>query len=196
MGEWLIPEKEPVIFTGYEPEASSEGQVVEVRNRKYLILDAALWDADINPTFGFGNEYSCLFATRGAEHELNGVAPYLFEYEDDDELSRWVKYKETTGLRALYISSILSLEQLRKHFRRFLRVKREDGGWLFLRIFDPYVLNCVLPNLTQTQMEELLTPIGRVITEDRRINERRTFYLSANSELQIDRETINHVDNK
>lgn len=164
--------------------------------KMYLVLDAALWGVEIEPAFNFGNKYCCLFATKGAEDELNDVAPYLFEYEDSDELSKWVKYKEIKGKRALYLASILSLEQLRKHLRRFLRVKEEDGGWLFLRLHDSYALNCVLPNLTLTQIEEYLTPIGYVITEDRRINERRVFSLSSNKELIIDRQTIDYVDNK
>lgn len=164
--------------------------------KKYVILDAALWGVGIEPAYDFGNNYCCLFATKGAEDELNAVAPYLFEYEDGDEFSKWVEYKESKGMRSLYLSSSLSLEQLRKHLRRFLRVKKEDGGWLFLRLHDPYVLNCVLPNLTQEQIEEFLTPIEHVTTEDRRINERRIFYLSENNKLQIERKTIDHVDNK
>lgn len=168
----------------------------QVFSTNYLILDAALWDVEIESAFNFGNKYCCLFATRGVDHELNAVAPYLFEYEDSDELCKWVKYKETKGMRALYLSSIYTSEQLRKHLRRFLRVKKEDGGWLFLRLYDPYVLNCVLPNLTQEQIEEFLTPIEHVTTEDRRINERRIFNLSSNKELNIDRQTIDYVDNK
>lgn len=161
--------------------------------KMYLVLDAALWSVEIEPAFEFGNKYCCLFATKGAEDELNDVAPYLFEYEESDELSKWVKYKEAKDKRALYLVSSLSLEQLRKHLRKFLRVKTEEGKWLFFRLHDPFVINYVLPNLTQVQLEELFESIRYIITNDIRINEQRIFYLSSDRELKIKSQTLEEI---
>lgn len=128
-----------------------EIQSIETVGKKYLILDAALWDVEIETAYSFGNKYCCLFATRGADHELNAVAPYVFEYEDGDELSNWVRYKESKGMRSLYIYSTFSMEQLRKHLRQFLRVKTADGKWLFFRFYDPKVAHVSIPILTNEQ---------------------------------------------
>lgn len=120
-------------------------------HRRYIILDAALWDIEISPAFSFDNQYCCLFATRGAEHELDAVAPYLFEYTEGDELSNWVRYKELKGKKALHLLSTLSMEHLRKHLRRFLRVKTESGKWCLFRFYDPEVAHTAIPAFTDEQ---------------------------------------------
>lgn len=163
--------------------------------KQYLVLDAALWNIEMDTSFSFENKYTSLFATRGAEHGLDSVAPYLFEYAENDELSKWVNYKGKKGLRALYIFSDISLEQLRKHLRRFLRMKKEDGTYIYFRFYDPFVVNIVLPNLNQEQLSDFFEKIDYLTTEDIRINERRIFSLSQEKKLQIQYQTVDYVDN-
>ena len=126
-------------------------------HKNYLILDAALWNINIEPAFNFDNKHCCLFTTRGAEHELNAVAPYLFEYKDGDKLSNWVKYKVSKGLRMLFLSSALSMKQLRKHLRRFLRVKTEDGRWLlFQQMFFALESSKYFPKLPEAKIYAII----------------------------------------
>jgi len=201
MNNWILPE------TQKEIDAFRQGELVKKKKLKdgyllnadlspnYLILDAALWDIEMDTAFSLGNKYTSLFATRGAEHGLDSVAPYLFEYIENDELSKWIKEKERNGLRTLCISSEMSLEQLRKHLRRFLRMKKEDGTYIYFRFYDPFVANTVFPNLSQEQTVQFFEKIDYLIADDIRINERHIFYLSSDKILQIKHQSIDHVDN-
>lgn len=100
MRKRLIPQRRIESLTERDLGNSVNIHTDEEKSKNYLILDAALWDMEIEPAFEFGNKYCCLFATKGAEDELNDVAPYLFEYEQSDELSKWVQYKEAKDKRA------------------------------------------------------------------------------------------------
>ena len=73
-------------------------------------------------------------------------------------------------------------------------MKTEAGISIYSRFYDPYTANCIFPNLTQEQLEVFFAPISYLITEDVRINERRIFYLSENSELQIKYKAIDAAE--
>ncbi len=52
--------------------------IIPDKEANYVILDAASWGSDIELAFGQNEEYMCLYSLRGADQELEGVAPYLF----------------------------------------------------------------------------------------------------------------------
>ena len=165
---------------------------------KDILIDGALWVEDMKLAKQFNAPYCSLYRGKPAE-ELNDVAPYLFCISDNKDFEDWINARERKypiERRTLRLASELDMESLRKHLRRFLRMRTETGMYIYSRFYDPYVLNCLLPNLTQAQLDEFLTPIDFLITEDARINERRTFRLSADKELQIKYEAINDVDDK
>jgi hypothetical protein len=137
----------------------------------------------------------CRSLFRGAGgQQLYTVAPYLADVSADIELAERIKSDNTVERRVTRLHSELGIDDLRKHLRRFLRMKTEDM-YVYFRFYDPYVANCVFPNLTQAQLNEFFASVDCLITEDVRINERRVFYLSADRELRIKYGAINDAEN-
>jgi len=167
--------------------------IQEEINKEYRIIDAALWDDEINTAFSLADQNCSLFAVKGKDIELVSVTPYLFECTKNEEFNKWIRHKEQKGLRSLYISSEMSFEQLRKHLRNFLRMKKENGKYIYFRFYDPYVVNTIFPKLDKEQLSEFFENINYIITDDIRINERRIFYLSSEKELQIQHQVLEEI---
>lgn len=170
MNNWILPHIQEEIAEiarnrqKYKIEEAQQDQIKKPVN--YVILDAALWSVDISTAFSLCSVYTSLFATRGAEQELDDVAPYLFSYADNTDFGDWLSRKEKKGLRALYISSDETLDGLRKHLRRFLRVKTGDGKWLFFRFYDPHVLMSSFPYLDEEQQFYFLLKVNYMLCND------------------------------
>lgn len=162
----------------------------------YVLIDAALWENDINVAKRHNPNFRSLFRGKIGE-ELSSVAPFLFEITNDmvrSDFGHWIAVKinrEPILRRVLWIQSNATIDILRQHLKRFLRVKISSGKYLYLRIYDPYVINCVLPILNKEQLSELFSKIESIVSEDIRINERRTFALSSSGELLITYSKLN-----
>jgi|GEM_PF-2984301 len=202
MSEWILPEVKAEIEARkrHQRQHEQEKQKDEFLNKelspRYALVDAALWGNDMDDLLFSDAIYRSLF--RGAmlqQHKT--VAPYLADLHlNEDFINKIKQNKNQIERRVTWLHSELGIDDLRKHLRRFLRMKTESGMYIYFRFYDPYVANCVLPNLTQEQLNDFFAPIDYMITEDVRINERRVFYLSADNELRIKYEAIDHVDNK
>src|SRR5436305_10083170 len=57
-------------------------------------------------------------------------------------------------------------DDLKKHFRKFLLVKTEDGKELYFRFYDPRVLRIFLPTCDVAQLKEFFGPVEKFICED------------------------------
>ena len=202
MNNWILPETAAEIATqkanrqqNIQKQQTNELFAKELVPR-YALVDAALWQNKMSVLSEGKFTYCSLFRTAD-EDILQNVAPYLVDMESADrETISKVVQENPIEYRVMRLHSDLDLDSLRKHLRRFLRMKTETGMYLYSRFYDPYVANCIFPNLTQEQLEAFFAPLSYLITKDVRINERRVFYLSENNELQIKYETISDVDNK
>lgn len=180
MNQWILPHiheeiaERNKIRQQQELTETQQNQLKEPVN--YVILDAAVWDTHLNMAFSLSTAYTSLFATRGAEHDLDDVAPYLFAYTENSDFGKWLQSQKEGGLRALYLSSDTTLEGLRKHLRRFLRIKTESGKWLFFRFYDPHVAAITLPYLTEEQQRYFYHKIA-YIQYDHRLTKEPTFLM-------------------
>lgn len=59
----------------------------------------------------------------------------------------------------------VTLARQRLHFKKFLRVRTEDGRELAFRFYDPRVLNAYLPTCTDAEFKTLLGPVKRLLAE-------------------------------
>lgn len=153
----------------------------------FVLIDAALWGDEIEVAKGFHSNFRSLFRGEAGE-ELSNVAPLLFSVEPQSDFANWLKYqigKDPENRRVLWISSSATLDGLRKHFRRFLRVKKEDGGYMFFRLYDPVVLKYVLPNLNKEQCSELFSAISCLRTSADQMGLQRYYYYSDIEEKMI-----------
>lgn len=164
----------------------------------YVLIDAALWQEDIEIIFASGLPYRSLF--RGSTGEqLWSVAPYLLDISRQDEFVQKIQAMDKIQRRVSWIASTLDIDSLRKHLRRFLRLKREDESYIYFRFYDPYVIQSTFPSLSEEQYKELMAPIQLLIAEDTRINQRMLLFLSSTEQkLQIVTQEIQpeYVDNK
>jgi hypothetical protein len=93
------------------------------------------------------------------------VAPYLVRLENDAPFTRELLrmgWGESFFVLAL---SAGTLEELRRHFRRFLKVKDEAGATLIFRWYDPRVLRVYLPTCSASELHVLFGPVGMYMTE-------------------------------
>lgn len=130
----------------------------------YGVLDGAR-DARIHAEVrSSGLPHACLYTGR-LPAEMLEIAPYLVALERDapftDALLRggwgqsWGIFAWSTG----------TLEELRRHLRRFLRVQTEGGERFLFRYYDPRVLRVYLPTCDPGELRALFGPIVMYLVE-------------------------------
>ena len=132
--------------------------------KTWAILDAARDERIYRAVDRSSQESCCLFAGN-ISRQLSEVAPYLVRFEKDDDLANLVLDKGWGNAWGIFFSSQASMETLRKHFRRFLRVTDESGRKLLFRYYDPRVLPIYLPTCTNEELTEIFGPVDRFVLE-------------------------------
>lgn len=110
--------------------------------------------------------WSCLYAG-SLPAEIREVAPYLARMQSGSVLARQTVAAGWGCAWGIWLISAAPFDQLRRHLRRFLRVKAPDGQRLLFRYYDPRVLECFLPTCTEVELAELFGPIDMFLIEDR-----------------------------
>lgn len=124
----------------------------------YSILDAARIFGEIDTAQQLQTNFLSLYMGQ-SEELLSSVAPYLFSYQPESEYGKWLLEKGWGNSWGIFAETNLSLEELRKHLRKFLLVKTEDGQELYFRFYDPRVLRIFLPTCDEQQLIEFFGPI-------------------------------------
>jgi hypothetical protein len=132
----------------------------------YAILDGAR-DAKIEPLVRLGRrDYECLYSGKLAPR-LQAAAPYLVHLSREGKLTRDLLesgWGQSWGLYAIAPNDS-GLQQLRRHFRDFLRVQDEEGKKLVFRYYDPRVLRVYLPTCTPEETKRFFGPVIRYVLE-------------------------------
>lgn len=132
----------------------------------YLLVDGAR-DPELAALIRFGKlEYSCLFTGR-LTPRLQAAAPYLVHLSAGSPLSRELlarTWGNSGGILTLGRADV-TLEQQRRHFKKFLRVQDEDGRVLQFRFYDPRVLRIYLPTCTADELQRFFGPVSRIVME-------------------------------
>ena len=130
----------------------------------WAILDAAR-DERIYRAIDRSSQESCCLFAGNISPALRAVAPYLVRFEKGDELASFVLDKGWGNSWGIFFSSQGSMETLRKHFRRFLRVTDESGRKLLFRYYDPRVLPIYLPTCANEELTHIFGPVERFVVE-------------------------------
>jgi predicted component of type VI protein secretion system len=132
----------------------------------------ALFDAARDPRIfallnGSGTESKSLY--EGAEGDkLAMYAPYLVRLPQQSPLLDTL-IREGWGMSwGVFLVADQPLADVRKHFRRFLMVKAEDGPEMYFRFYDPRVLRAFLPACTPAEVREFFGPVRSFLVEARR----------------------------
>ena len=92
-----------------------------------------------------------------AEADYWAIAPYLVHV--DEPVLEWVVDNLWTEPWGIFAAAAPDLAALRKHFRRFLKVRGPDGNVLYFRFYDPRVLPLFLSTCNSQEIEQFLGPI-------------------------------------
>ncbi len=98
-------------------------------------------------------------------YRLAPQAPYLVAVPESAD---WVEELLNKGWgRSWFVLlySAASIEEVRRHLRRFLYVQDAQGKQLYFRFYDPRVLRAFLPACTSSELSEFFGPIRQFVTE-------------------------------
>jgi len=138
-----------------------EGQALPL----YAILDGAR-SPDVVPVLASsGRPYTSLYeGEQGAT--LANVAPYLVAFSPDTGFLRRLLEVSWGKSWGVYLTSRITMPELRNHLRRFLLVKDEADRPLCFRFYDPRVLRVFLPVCTPTEVGDFFGPARAFLLED------------------------------
>ncbi len=131
---------------------------------QYCILDGARLGQSIEQLKE--HHATCVSLYRGqSEQAMHDVAPYLVRLQPRSSLNRWLFENGWGNSWGIFIRSDALIQDLRKHFRKFLLVQSEDGEELYFRFYDPRVLRVYLPTCTSAELTEFFGPVQKYIVE-------------------------------
>src|SRR5215831_5589603 len=123
----------------------------------YALLDAARDDRVLELLRESKERYQSLYEGQQGE-DLANFAPYLVELPQGSPLLDSLINEGWGKSWGVYLTSAKSFEEVRRHFRRFLLVRAEDGRELYFRFYDPRVLQVFLLTCDTQQLKEFCGP--------------------------------------
>lgn len=159
----------------------------------YTILDGAA-DPDIYPLIkGSFSECKCLYFGTLPE-ELVSVAPYLIRLTHDSPFTKKL-FKEGWGKSwGIYFTASEDVDNLARHFRKFLTVRDHRERALFFRYYDPVVLQVFLPTCTEEQLKNFFGPVKRFQVEKQDEPETIIEFRYIDNELETEEISIPQYD--
>jgi len=119
--------------------------------KTYALIDAAKLHAGFDEIRNCGLPFRCLFQGEAAE-ELKDAAPYLVELAPEARFTRTLfthipdipAHLSTLHLwhrnPGIFIRSSAEFGAVWKHFRKFTRIRDENGKWFFFRFWEAMTL--------------------------------------------------------
>jgi hypothetical protein len=130
----------------------------------YAVLDAARDPRVYGAVEGSGLPHACLYDGK-LPAELAEAAPHLVRLRADRPFTAKLLADGWGDSWGCFMTTSLALPELRRHLRRFLRVKNEEGKTLVFRYYDPRVLRTYLPTCTPDELATFFGPVSRFIVE-------------------------------
>ncbi len=131
----------------------------------YAVLDGASVPGLLEKLHAAREEWVSLY--RGElEPDLAQVAPYLVKLRNPSPLTDWILSEGWGNHWGIFATTPVGIEALRRHFRKFLRVRDHTGKVLYFRYYDPRVMRIYLPTLNRAEITAVYGPISRFISED------------------------------
>jgi len=97
---------------------------------------------------------------------MRQVSPYIVELDPRHAFTRSLLDQAWGNSWGVFVAAPMSLDVVRRHLRRLLRVTDERGKNLLFRFYDPRVLRVYLPTCTTSELETFFGPLVRFVAED------------------------------
>ncbi|MET4075069.1 DUF4123 domain-containing protein [Hymenobacter sp. UYCo722] len=131
----------------------------------YVILDGAKMLSLLATVQRLNNNYLSLY--RGDKWgALSSVAPYIFCFQKETIFTKWLIKRGWGNSFGIFINSSATLQEIHRHFRKFLMVQTDTGKKLYFRFYDPRVLRIFLQNCDEAQLLSFFGPVSFFIMED------------------------------
>ncbi len=141
-----------------ERQASiSQVRVWAEQKRLFAIVDATDTPAVPIKVREVGDSAAVSLYKGRAEEGLFAIAPYLFRV--DLEILDWITGDLWAGPWGILVLAEGPLDDLRRHFRRFLVVEAPNGESWYFRFYDPRVLAAYLPTCNDAELAEFFGPV-------------------------------------
>lgn len=131
----------------------------------FAILDGAREPGIHDDVLRSGLNHRCLYSGEIPE-ALAQVAPYLVQLDRGDPATRLLIHNGWGHSWGIFFTSNAYLEGLHRHFRRFLKVRDEQGKSLYFRYYDPRVLRAYLPTCDRSELLFVFGPVRSFFVED------------------------------
>lgn len=130
----------------------------------YVLLDGAR-DDRIYPNVKLcALRHTCLY--RGELPDvLAAAAPHLVELKEHVAFTDWLLKYGWGQSWGVFFTSTASMDELQRHFRRFLKVRDEEGRKMYFRYYDPRILRAYLPTCTKAERDYVFGPVDRFLVE-------------------------------
>jgi len=139
----------------------------------YALLDCAR-DERIYPGIrSAGIRHRCLYTGHellywgNMPEVLAAAAPHIVRIKTDNPFSRWLIKDGWGDHWGIYLASEAGLDDLLRHFRRFVMTRDESGRPFYFRFYDPRVFRPYLPTCNEGELEMIFGPVERFVVEDR-----------------------------
>lgn len=130
----------------------------------FYLLDAARAGVPLAKAQEINPAYSLLYDSAG-ERYLKGVAPYVFSLPREGAFGELIFEGGWGEHWGVYVHAPISLTDAHHHFRKFTKVRTEDGEESYFRFYDPRVLKVFLPSCDRRQIVDFFGPIEYFVTE-------------------------------
>jgi hypothetical protein len=138
---------------------------VGVRDPKsvWALLDLARDERIYRVLFESRLEFLCLYSGR-LPRLLELAAPHMVELLPGHRFVNRLLDEGWGNSWGVFVT-IQDPTILRRHLRRFLKVRDEDGRELLFRFYDPRVLRVYLPTCRQDELAQVFGPVASYVTE-------------------------------
>ena len=126
----------------------------------YVILDAAR-NKLIYPKIMNADVQSICLCHGEKAVELATVAPYLVHLKKNDSFTEWLLTQGWGNSWGIFLQAPpqFKLNELQRHFRKFLTVYNDEGKPLYFRFYDPRVFRVYLPTCNARELKIIYGPI-------------------------------------
>ena len=131
----------------------------------YAVIDAAQDETSPQRAAAAGLETQSLYEGEFGRR-LDDVAPHLVSLSLKDEFAHWL-FEHWGGNHGILIQSQASFTALRRHLRKFLLVKDENGKQYRFRFYDPRALRSFLPACSYAEAKAFFGPVACYYAADR-----------------------------
>jgi Domain of unknown function (DUF4123) len=130
----------------------------------YAIFDGAR-NPDVVPLVASSRLPSRCLYVGDIDPALARVAPHLVRLSRTDARAKSLLERAWGESWGIYLRAEAPMDALHRHFRRFLRVRDEDGRRLLFRYYDPRVLRAYLPTCLAPELDYVFGPVGVYVVE-------------------------------